>query len=132
VILFLETLKLTGIKSEVLAYTTRGAFRKSTGDTLYTYSRREKLYTGIFKSHDEVYGSKVKARIANFGNVARKENCDPCSVRVAHDRLVNRREKRKISAWDSFIQITTSAYTRQPGCHLTRCWPRRSGFPISA
>jgi hypothetical protein len=96
VILFLETLKLTGIKSEVLAYTTRGKFTSAPGDTLYNYSRREKLYTGIFKSHDEVYGSKVKARIANFGNVARKENCDPCSVRVAHDRLVNRREKRKI------------------------------------
>lgn len=35
-------------------------------------------------------------KIANFDNLARKQNCDPCSVRAAHDRLAVRPEKRKV------------------------------------
>jgi len=95
VILFLETLKLTSIKSEVLCYTTGGRFRGMGYDGT-GYSRIEKLYTGVFKSFDENYTSKIKRRIANWSDVRQSENCDPCSVRVAHDRLMKRREKRKI------------------------------------
>jgi cobaltochelatase CobT len=95
VVLFLETLNSIGIKSEVLGYSTRGP---CPGYSAYSpgYGRIEKLATYVFKSFDEPYNKKVQKRIAGYNSIIKSQNCDPCSVRVAHDRIAARKESRKV------------------------------------
>ena len=95
VVLFLETLNSIGIKSEVLGYSTRGP---CPGYSAYSpgYGRIEKLATYVFKSFDEPYNKKVQKRIAGYNSIIKSQNCDPCSVRVAHDRMAARKESRKV------------------------------------
>jgi len=94
VVMFLETLEPIGVKSEVLGYTTgmycRGYDREE------GYGRVEALKTVIFKSFSETNNNSVKLRISAWRRVRRAENCDPCSLAIALDRLVKRPERRKI------------------------------------
>jgi cobalamin biosynthesis protein CobT len=97
-VMFLECLQLAKIKTEVLAYTTgevtigRGVETR----TAWTYGRIEALITYVYKTFDEVYGAAVKKRISNYHFTQMNNNCDGDSVRLAADRLLKRKEKRKI------------------------------------
>ncbi len=95
VVLFLETLQSTKIKSEVLGYTTAGNYSVKTEDR-FEYGRVEFLATYIIKEFFEVYGQKVKKRISNWKGVMLANNCDAENVKIAYDRLRRRPEKRKI------------------------------------
>lgn len=95
VILFLESLNHIGIKTEVLGYTTDNEY-PSTDEFPSGYGRVEGLVTYEFKTFADQYNKKTKLKIANFDSLGRKQNCDPCSVRLAHDRLAVRPEKRKV------------------------------------
>jgi cobalamin biosynthesis protein CobT len=93
VIMFLETLQATKIKSEVLGYTTDGMCK---GAVRGNYGRVENLVTYIIKDFNEPYNTKVKKRISNYQNVTLSQNCDPDNVKIAYDRLKARPERRKI------------------------------------
>jgi cobaltochelatase CobT len=101
VVLFLETLKATSIKAEVLGYTT-GPSQHWYSDGMELsfgacpYGRVEQLLTYVIKDFNEPYNAKIKRRISNYGDVRLKENCDPENVKIAYDRLRQRPEKRKI------------------------------------
>ncbi len=103
-IMFLETLNGLGIKSEVLGYTTAGktkayqkAYYTSPGNISHKdYGRVEKLVTYEFKTFAEPFSASIKRRISSFQDLHLRENCDPCSVKLAYERLMQRKEKRKI------------------------------------
>ena len=99
VVLFLETLKATKIKSEVLGYTCGNV---PDSDKWYEeknksfYGRVESLRTLVIKEFNEPYGQKVQKRISNYRNVGMHNNNDPDSVKIAYDRIRRRPEKRKV------------------------------------
>lgn len=113
VVLFLEALEGTKVKSEVLTYTTGLEVLSGTyiddedkareyrdkvyaDDNIYSYGRIESLWTEIIKSFDEPYGAKVKRRISGYKGAMSRNNCDGESVQLAYDRIKGRREARKI------------------------------------
>ncbi len=95
VVAFLEGLNLTGVKTEVLGYTTRGPIpgelRRGGG-----YGRIEGLQTYVFKSFKDQYSNLVKRRISNYSMCRLSENCDPDSVKVAYERLSVQKAQRKV------------------------------------
>jgi cobalamin biosynthesis protein CobT len=98
VVLFLETLESIGVKTEVIGYTTDGYYPGYSASTpgAGNYGRIENLATYEFKRFDEVYNSSIKRRISFFDYLKKSQNCDPCSLRIAHERLMRRKEERKI------------------------------------
>jgi len=97
VVLFLETLKLTRIKSAVWGYTTKIPTKRPSEECYSVeYGRVEPLMTYIFKKFDEAYSKKVKNRIGNYINLSHVENCDGENVNLAVRHLQTRKEKRKI------------------------------------
>jgi cobaltochelatase CobT len=95
VVMFLETLQATKIKSEVLGYTTEGV-SKGADRAAGRYGRVEDLITYVIKDFNEPFGTRIKKRISNYENVTLSQNCDPDNVKIAYDRLKARPEKRKI------------------------------------
>jgi cobalamin biosynthesis protein CobT len=101
-ILFVEALEEAGIKTEVLAYTTSGSkysVSYTDDDEKEFYSRCgrvEPLRTYVFKTFADVYGRKIKARLANYRSIKTYNNCDGENVKIAYDRIRVRPEKRKI------------------------------------
>ena len=97
VVLFMEVLKQTKIKYEVLGYST-DAKQHFEGNWRHEerYGRVEGLRTYILKEFDEPLSAKVQRRISNYNSIQRLNNCDPESVKIAHDRLLPRPERRKI------------------------------------
>lgn len=100
-ILFLETLNKAKIKTEVLGYTTGDHMGYSKGDydTAYqkmNFGRVEALRTFVYKTYDEPYNGIVKRRIGNYGMVNMNNNVDPDSLEVAYERIIRRKEARKI------------------------------------
>lgn len=93
VVLFLETLAMTKVQTEVLGFTTGDVTDIRAG---YQYGRAEALVTYILKEFGEAFGSKVKSRIGNYGMATMRNNADPDSLLIAYRRLKTRPEKRKI------------------------------------
>jgi len=122
VVLFLETLNSVGVKSEVLGYTTAG-YSKAAHDEkrlFRYYGRVEKLVTYEFKRFDEPFNSSVKRKISNYHSLRVSENCDPCSLRVAHERLIARKEERKILIVLSDGEVANLGDTRKGAEELER------------
>lgn len=103
-VLFLESFAPTGIKTELLGYTTGEMFSvkrecDAEGKEVYVgrkYGRIEQLVTYVFKTFDEPYNAVVKKRIGYSKNLETDQNCDGDSLLVAYDRLRVRPERRKI------------------------------------
>jgi cobalamin biosynthesis protein CobT len=96
VVMFLEVLANSKIKSEVLAYTTRGHMGAAGVSNLGRYGRVERLVTWILKDFSEPLNNLVKKRIGAFKGAKLSQNCDPENVVIAYKRLMQRPEKRKI------------------------------------
>ncbi len=104
-LLFMEIFKMSKIKTEVLAYTT-----KSIKNYLRDISRNDKkamifgrkcgrverLATYIFKEFSEPLNQKVKKRISNYESIQLLNNCDGENVKIAYERIRKQKEKRKI------------------------------------
>ncbi len=91
------------IKSEVLGYTTDDwpdvlfkRYSKLDRSITRLYGRTDPLLTYVIKDFNEPYNRKVKARIGAYGVARLAENCDGDSVMIAYNRLMMRKEKRKI------------------------------------
>lgn len=114
VILFIETLEQAGVKNEVLGYTTGKIYKGAKSEERLNYGRIENLITYVFKTFDERKTSMVKRRISNWEHGTEpNENCDPCSLEVAYNRLVVRPEKRKI------LFVLTDGAVANKGCNYT-------------
>lgn len=105
VVLMLECFVGTTIKTEVLTYTTTGveglrgeinrAFKKG---EIYIgqYGRVEPLEMRVIKTFDEPYGLAVKQKISGFTEVELNNTPGGDSVLIAYNRLVQRKEERKV------------------------------------
>ncbi len=98
---FLEALDGSKVKSECLTFTTGDLTYESSSiyysDPNYDqYGRVEALDMKIIKSFDEPYGAKVKRRISGYRKCENRNNCDGDSVQIAAQRLLARKEQRKI------------------------------------
>jgi cobalamin biosynthesis protein CobT len=96
VVMFLEVLANSKIKSEVLAYTTSGHMGGVDVPNRNRYGRVERLVTWILKDFSEPLNNLVKKRIGAFKGAKLSQNCDPENVVIAYKRLMQRPEKRKI------------------------------------
>ncbi len=100
VVLFLETLEATKIKSEVLSHTTfdfgRSLKHAFVGDGPRNYGRAMPLKVNILKSFDESLTKKVKGRIGGYIDAGLYHNCDADALEIAALRLSQRSEKRKV------------------------------------
>ncbi len=101
-ILLVEAFEESGIKTEILGYTTGGAYDGpeygSVDYTFYGYmaGRNEILHTYVFKEFGESYGPTVKARLGAGRTIDRRNNCDGENVKIAYDRIKVRPEARKV------------------------------------
>lgn len=101
VILFLETMTFSKVKTEVLGYTTKSyprAVEERIGGerNSYLYTRREALQHYIYKTFNEPYTGNVKRRISNYLVLDDNNNADPEAIEWAVGRLMQRPEQRKI------------------------------------
>lgn len=93
VVLFLETLAQTKVKSEVLGFTTGS--RVSGGDR-GNYSRFERINMYNVKGFEESMNLRVKQKVAGYGKIECRNNLDGESLEIAYNRLKGRKEQRKI------------------------------------
>lgn len=106
VVLFLESLEQAGVASEVLGYTTgevcKEYFEQAVRERAYnpfrsdTYGRIENLLTFVFKGFNERMSARIRRRISAYEGCEMNENCDADSLRVAYERIMQRKERRKV------------------------------------
>lgn len=98
VILMLETLKTTKIKTEVLGFTTDGSRINGapTDQQAQMWTRTEAIVTYVIKKFDEPYNQNVKLKIAGAPDVYQCNNHDPDNLMIAYERISRQKAARKI------------------------------------
>lgn len=104
VLFFLEVLQLARVKSEVLGFTVARYLPDSINDHVREirwgaapdFSRYEPLRIFEVKKFNEPYNLAVKQRIGSYRSIPMSNNVDGECVEYAYQRLLQRREKRRI------------------------------------
>jgi cobalamin biosynthesis protein CobT len=125
VILFLETMTFSKVKTEVLGYTTKSypmAVKERIGGerNSYLYTRQEALQHYIYKSFNEPYTGNVKRRISNYRKLDENNNADPEAIEWAVGRLMQRPEQRKI-----LIVLTDGCVAVRGDCNKARGYMKK-------